>query len=549
VKKKIIPGEAIANLRIRLEKLSPRSGERVALVEATAETYGVSIASVYRTLNEKRGPKSTRRSDQGRSRKLSITELHQYCEIIAALKVRTLNKKGRHISTARALELLETCGIETPDGLVKAAPGLLSKSFVNRYLKQLGLHLQALQLEPQVVRFQAENSNDCWQFDISRSDLKDIPEPPWIDPSRGKPKPMLFSVIDDRSGACYQEYLCVYGEELDAVLRFLFRAMSPKDDFPFQGIPKMIYSDNGPFAKSAIFKRVMECLEIKFQSHDARDTDGRRTTARSKGKVERGFRTIKEAHEVLYHFHKPSTEEEANLWLHQHLYRHFNQRLHRSENHSRIEDWLSNLPGEGYRQMCSWEKFCSFAREPVERMVSDEAKVSLDGIDYSVSGELMGLEVTVLLGVLDNQINIEHKGVEYGPYHPADGPIPLHTYRKATKTKREKQADKIEDLAKKISVPKSALTGMPDALPMLANTSESSKSIPFPEHLEAADFANPVEAKLAIAHYLGRPIGGMADESRSFIGALVLSTLNKREILSKIKSYFAQSRKGDRRAH
>jgi hypothetical protein len=94
--------------------------------------------------------------------------------------------------------------------------------------------------------------------------LKDIPEPPWIDPSRGKPKPMLFSVIDDRSGACYQEYLCVYGEELDAVLRFLFRAMSPKDDFPFQGIPKMIYSDNGPFAKSAIFKRVMECLEIKF---------------------------------------------------------------------------------------------------------------------------------------------------------------------------------------------------------------------------------------------------------------------------------------------
>jgi transposase len=115
VKKKIIPGEAIANLRVRLEKLSPRSGERVALVEATAATYGVSIASVYRSLNEKRGPKSTRRSDQGRSRKLSITELHQYCEIIAALKVRTLNKKGRHISTARALELLETCGIETPD--------------------------------------------------------------------------------------------------------------------------------------------------------------------------------------------------------------------------------------------------------------------------------------------------------------------------------------------------------------------------------------------------------------------------------------------------
>jgi hypothetical protein len=30
--------------------------------------------------------------------------------------------------------------------------------------------------------------------------------------------------------------------------------------------------------------------------------DGRRTTARSKGKVERPFRTVKEVHETLYHY-------------------------------------------------------------------------------------------------------------------------------------------------------------------------------------------------------------------------------------------------------
>ena len=108
-----------------------------------------------------------------------------------------------------------------------------------------------------------------------------------------RPKLMLFSVTDDRSGVCYQDYCLVYGEEMEAVLRFLFRAMSPKEDFPFQGIPDMIYADNGPFAKSAIFKRVMECLDINFKTHMARDTDGRRTTARSKGKVERPFRTIK----------------------------------------------------------------------------------------------------------------------------------------------------------------------------------------------------------------------------------------------------------------
>jgi hypothetical protein len=42
---------------------------------------------------------------------------------------------------------------------------------------------------------------------------------------------------------------------------------------------------------------------------------GRRVTARSKGKVERPFRTVKEAHETLYHFHTPQNEAEANLWL------------------------------------------------------------------------------------------------------------------------------------------------------------------------------------------------------------------------------------------
>jgi hypothetical protein len=32
-----------------------------------------------------------------------VAELERWCEIIAALKLRTTNKKGRHLSTARAL--------------------------------------------------------------------------------------------------------------------------------------------------------------------------------------------------------------------------------------------------------------------------------------------------------------------------------------------------------------------------------------------------------------------------------------------------------------
>ncbi len=46
----------------------------------------------------------------------------------------------------------------------------------------------------------------------------------------------------------------------------------------------------------------MRALGIEWQTHIPAGKDGTRTTARSKGKVERPFRTVKEAHETLYHF-------------------------------------------------------------------------------------------------------------------------------------------------------------------------------------------------------------------------------------------------------
>src|SRR5262249_17958874 len=81
---------------------------------------------------------------------------------------------------------------------------------------------------------------------------------------------------------------------------------------PFGGGPACLYADNGPVTRSHVFYQVMDYLGIEVQTHVPRGHDGRRTTARAKGKVERPFRTVKEAHETLYHFHEPQTEAEAN---------------------------------------------------------------------------------------------------------------------------------------------------------------------------------------------------------------------------------------------
>ncbi len=69
---------------------------------------------------------------------MSGDQLERYCEIIAAMKVRTTNKKGRRLSTVHAIELMEEFGVETPEGLVKPSAGLLTRTTVNRYLRYWG---------------------------------------------------------------------------------------------------------------------------------------------------------------------------------------------------------------------------------------------------------------------------------------------------------------------------------------------------------------------------------------------------------------------------
>src|SRR5262249_34409186 len=295
-----IPAEAVMALRRRLATLPPRSPERRRLMHETARLYGVSEQTLSRVLRQQSKPRAvTRRMDRGIPRVLPQGDLTRYLELIAAVKLRTAKGKGRHLSTGEAIRLLEDYGLETPEGRVQAPKGVLKLATVNRYLHRWGLDWPTLRREPPAVRFQAQYSNELWQFDISPSDLKQIKAPAWIDERKGPPTLMLFSVVDDRSGVAYQEYHCAYGEAAEGALQFLFDAMAPKADarFPFGGRPACLYADNGPVTRSHVFRQVMDYLGIEVQTHVPRGHDGRRTTARAKGKVERPFRTVKEAHE------------------------------------------------------------------------------------------------------------------------------------------------------------------------------------------------------------------------------------------------------------
>jgi hypothetical protein len=548
--KKQIPHEAVLTLQRRLAGLPPRSHDRRQVIEETAELYGISEQSLYRALAQGRRPKALRRSDHGVPRVLPIEKMESYCELIAALKVRTSNRKGRHLSTPEAIRLIEEFGVETPDGLVKLPPALLKASTVNRYLRQWGYDKSTWSRQPVVVRFQAEHSNDCWQFDMSPSDLKQVKEPLWVRPERGAPTLMLFSVVDDRSGVAYQEYHCVYGEEVEAALRFLFHAMAPKarEDFPFQGIPALLYMDNGPVAHSHVFQQVMQYLSIDVRTHLPAGKDGRRVTARAKGKVERPFRTVKEMHETLYHFHEPKNEEEANAWLLNFLLR-YNGMQHRSESHSRLEDWLQNLPPSGVRAMCAWERFCTFAREPERRKVGPDARVTVAGVAYEVDPELAGEEVMLWWGLFDHELYVEHGEKRFGPYAPVGGPIPLHRYRAFKKTRAEQRADRIEALAAQLALPRAAVEGSP-ALQTIATEwngkTDEMAVTPFadPDPFQELTYVSAVAAKRAISDYLGLPLAKLGAQQLEQINFLVNATLDKQKVLEGVRQLFGRQRRG-----
>ena len=50
--------------------------------------------------------------------------------------------------------------------------------------------------------------------------------------------------------------------------------------------------------------------------------------------------------------------------------------------------------------MCSWERFCAFAREPERRKVGIDARISVEGVFYEVDPDLAGETVTQGVGLV-----------------------------------------------------------------------------------------------------------------------------------------------------
>ena len=55
---------------------------------------------------------------------------------------------------------------------------------------------------------------------------------------------------------------------------------------------------------------------------------------------------------------------------------------------------------------------------------------------------------------------------------------------------------------------------------------------------EELRFKNAIEAKKAIAHYLVKPLAKLTPEQMAAVEAILEESLNKEEVMTKIKDYF-----------
>jgi hypothetical protein len=218
----------------------------------------------------------------------------------------------------------------------------------------------------------------------------------------------------------------------------------------------------------------------------------------------------------------------------------YNNGDHRAEPHSRVEDWLKHLPPNGVRAMCSWERFCAFAREPERRSVAGDATVSVEGAAYEVEPELAGEAVTLWWGLFDQELFVEFEGKRFGPYQPSRGAIPLYRYRKYQKSRAEERLDKVVLLADQLGLPRAAVTGGDRPLPSLPPpaASMSVARIPFPESVPEVRFPTVLAAKLAISVQLSRPLGSLSEAHRAFIDGVLAETLDRDAVAKRVREYF-----------
>lgn len=523
-----IPLEVLYRLDEKITNLPYQGKLRRTLVQEVALRYQLSETTVYRQLRNLMLHPVERmtRKDKGCPKIIKEEELYHYCQLVAAMKIRSMNGKKHMLSTAQCIKFLEDDGVTVKNRTIKAPKNLLKVSTINNYLNHYLISPDDILSEPTVNHFEAAYSNQCWQFDITPSELHRLPSQHPDDPRRL----MVYSVIDDKSGLVYSRYYLAEGEDTLTALDFLYHAFSKMtgEQPELYGIPDFIYTDNASFIKSRLFMRVMTKLGIQVLTHLPRGKGGRKTTARAKGKSERLHRSIKSMVEPRYQFELPNELDHGNDYLRQFAIE-IAHKKHRTQNLTRYQVWKTNLPAQVDLSICSYEHYSLLLRDPVERTVKSDATVQFNCVHYQLHPQFAGEEVLLLISPDNASIHIEYREQEYGPFLPIEAPTLFGEYNHHKKSEKEQAADNVVALSQHIALNLPAYENQTKHAPLNINVNL------LPGYVKK--YQTPLEAKLGLAKHLGKPISLLTEKQKQFIDTLTQQTLEHDALIAQLNEY------------
>jgi len=248
--------------------------------------------------------------------------------------------------------------------------------------------------------YEVENVNDLWVGDFMHG--------PQVPHGKRSTKAILCAIIDDHSRMIVGHAFNT-SETIGSLTRVL------KEAFLSYGLPKRLYTDNGPAFSSDMLVRSCAMAGVSLIHSKPYDSP-------SRGKVERAFRTIRDR--FLSGIQEGVTLEELNeafwLWLQE----DYHYKLHSGIDERPIDRYQTSILRIQIRRLSKAELDEIFLIRH-ERIVNNDATISFKGAIYEVPAAYVRQRVEIR--------------------HPVDDPQELYLYDNDVRVGRIKLVDKKEN--------------------------------------------------------------------------------------------------------
>ncbi|MBI4528188.1 MAG: hypothetical protein HY695_30715 [Deltaproteobacteria bacterium] len=337
------------------EYLAGKKGEELkAAIDYLHHTERVSKGHLYRMSRDLRPPSRAERGDKGIRRiEVADEKLFWIEELVVKFGV----------TPARAIEILQING--------KLSQGELTAATCNRIFREQGLSYKRRNTDVKpAASWEAAFPNQIHQFDTTKMEhlhydyrTKRVSFNPRLNykNSRGEKAPAIWLyLMQDDFSRCEFAYLYLelhWRNHLD----FLRRAWGEKEnpsEFPFFGIPKHIYMDNGGGNQAIRFLAALSKLGVHRIPTDPSSSEP--YAARKRGKIEGAFKFYN-SWEKEFQMIESLTWEEAQEFLYQRVLKR-NRRRHATTNQAPFQRWVNvqrplHMPDEEFYRLLSYERW------------------------------------------------------------------------------------------------------------------------------------------------------------------------------------------------